>query len=296
MVIADLSQYFQQDNINGLNGNIFLYELNVVYSDQNKYIKRTDNNNIIYYNYNNIKIVPTETVIISKIYDFTNYLTTHYTTEDMLNNFFEGLNTYLNEDTGKIINLATVLEYINPEETLVLNDFLDLTSINNDISYINNEEISYYFVGYQILETVKRYIDINGNILENNNIINASTLDIIYDQEKNLGQYEETNQDLPSNAPSQQDIPSVSPVEPQETTGTISFNYKDIDGFDAQINNLKKLIGEIMILMADPDYTMTDSSELVQLWVDFINDNIYTNQDIPNLSNLQQEVETILNN
>ena len=66
----------------------------------------------------------------------------------MLNNFFEGLNTYLNEDTGKIINLATVLEYINPEETLVLNDFLDLTSINNDISYINNEEISYYFVGY----------------------------------------------------------------------------------------------------------------------------------------------------
>ena len=33
MVIADLSQYFQQDNINGLNGNIFLYELNVVYSD-----------------------------------------------------------------------------------------------------------------------------------------------------------------------------------------------------------------------------------------------------------------------
>ena len=32
-----------------------------------------------------------------------------------------------------------------------------------------------------------------------------------------------------------------------------------------------------MILMADPDYTMTDSSELVQLWVDFINDNIYTN-------------------
>ena len=301
--------YEQKDHLLGFNGQNILYNLYYINSSESniKDISRVDNETIKYYKFNNdddIKIIPYITTIVIKTYDLESVDIGN--PESFINNInnFQDLEDYLNYKTPS------------------LEEFL-LYELENTNTYKFSDEDP-----LTLENTINVYIDINGNCLMSDQIFEANQVNSIYDIQ--IDQYKEIDKqeifsDISSN---EDDISNEYTIKEEDKinkqTEAISYdnlinkpnlfsgsyndltdkpslfsgNYNDLNGLPTNLVNtitLNRTIALLSILITDPTYTLQSSDNLVQIWVELINSNTYSINDVPNLSNLRTLVTQEIN-
>lgn len=303
MIVADVSQYLQYDNTFGINGKNFLYMLNKIYSDNNKTIKRIDNQDIEYYNYQNISIVTKKTLIniedrqcVEYTYKIPNSEETTYI--DGENKEWIQIQVYIN------IN-GELIDYSNQtiKKAQELNNIYDYNyelyeeTDNNIISQNNYEEDFEEIIeelggaGFSEPTHKVQYADLE----DKPNLSTVAT----------TGSYNDLT-DKPTIPTSLSGLTEDSThrfVSDTEKTywnnkSNFSGNYSDLNGLPTNLVNtitLNRTIALLSILITDPAYTLQSSDSLVQIWVELINSNTYSINDVPNLSNLRALVAQEIN-
>lgn len=303
MIVADVSQYLQYDNTFGINGNSFLYTLNKIYSDNNKTIKRVDNQDIEYYNYQNVLIVAKRTLINIEGRQCVEYAYKIPESEET---------SYIDEGEQEWIQIWVYIningELIYPLDDIIekaqeLNNIYDYNcelyeETNNDITVQNNYG-----------EEFEEIIDELGGVGSSDPTQKVQYADL--EDKPNLSTVATTGSyndliDKPTIPTSLSGLTEDSAhrfVSDTEKTywnnkSNFSGNYSDLNGLPTNLVNtitLNRTIALLSILITDPAYTLQSSDSLVQIWVELINNNTYSINDVPNLSNLRTLVAQEIN-